>query len=134
MSVKKYRPYFTLPELKALRDSVPTIPTLYSYLDKFIRDIEDGFRSANHTLKPSMAEKLGAITPPVDIKSRDVQTLLDIFMVNKSYIGMSPAEISNLQAYRFENDMMHESEEDSYVTSLLMNTTPSSQSSSSSGV
>jgi hypothetical protein len=62
MSTKKYRPYFTLPELSYITIQVikeGSNPILERYLKKYISDIKEGFKQENHTLKPSIEEKLG---------------------------------------------------------------------------
>jgi hypothetical protein len=62
MSTKKYRPYFTLAELKTLEFATQTGSTfagVNKYLRKYISDIEHSFRKENHTLKPTMEERLG---------------------------------------------------------------------------
>jgi hypothetical protein len=64
MTVKKYRPYFTLEELKHLEQCLMALPSmqkapLTKYLHHYISDIDAGFRASNHTLKPSINEKLG---------------------------------------------------------------------------
>lgn len=120
MSTKKYRPYFTLAELKEIESalSVKASPLL-TYISKYIRDIEDGFRSPNHSLKPTMSEKLGFTAPSPDTRGRDIQTLLDIYSVNQSYIGMTPAEIESLESYRYSNDLMTAEEEIQYEGKLM---------------
>jgi hypothetical protein len=66
MAIKKYRPYLTLSELRLLQSSLEETPQkhkghkiLSRYLQKYISDIESGYRSSNHTLKPSLEEQLG---------------------------------------------------------------------------
>ena len=60
--MKKYRPYFTLSELKTLRDfSHAHSPTsqLTLYLDRYILDIDSGYRKPNNVSEDPMAVKLG---------------------------------------------------------------------------
>lgn len=64
MSVKKYRPYFTLQELKTLEglftlgNITPANIGVQRYLKRYILDIESGFRKENHILEPTLIEKL----------------------------------------------------------------------------
>ena len=69
MSTRKYRPYFTLAELKHLHSlchSSNQVSPLTGYLGKYISDIESGYRIANHTLAPSVEQKLGFSPPSAD--------------------------------------------------------------------
>jgi len=71
MSTKKYRPYFTLSELRFLatlcRDSKhQSAKPVEIYLSKYISDIESGFRSANHVTKPTLEDKLELTSSPSD--------------------------------------------------------------------
>jgi hypothetical protein len=63
MATKKYRPYFSLSELKKITDSVRaqnnlTDVGLILYLEKYISDIEHAFRKENHITVPSILEQL----------------------------------------------------------------------------
>ena len=65
MSTQKYRPYLTLNELVILTDAISGIEkyqALHRYLTKYVRDIKDGFRRANHTLAPTIEEKLELVS------------------------------------------------------------------------
>lgn len=125
MSSKKYRPYLTLTEINYLieciklrRDHISL--DLLRYLEKYSSDIQAGLRTPNHTLQPTITQKLGfEETPTSQDGGRDIGTLLNIFNVNNSYIGMTPAEIISLKEYRFENSLMSAEEEDSYVAQLM---------------
>lgn len=62
MTVKKYRPYFSLPELKELQSLVHSknrLSPLSRYLDKYILEIEAGHRDSSLTLKPTLEQELG---------------------------------------------------------------------------
>ena len=127
MSTKKYRPYLTLSEISYLIESIKLRKDhisldLLRYLEKYSSDIKDGLRTPNHTLKPTIVESLGFSAPAQDTLTRDIITLLDIYSVNGSYIGMSIPEIQTLKEHRFENSMMNESEESEYVESLMLGT------------
>lgn len=58
MSMKKYRPYFTLEELKHVHQSVSDF-MLKRYIGRFIEDIDQGYRSANIVVGDSQAVKVG---------------------------------------------------------------------------
>lgn len=64
MSTPKYRPYFTLPELEELISALKASPNprrlqIARYLEGFILQIKLGVRKENHTLQPSLEQKLG---------------------------------------------------------------------------
>lgn len=62
MPAKKYRPYLTLEELKALQGfcaSCSPSGSLHRYISRYIDEIQNGYRKVNHTLKPDIAETLG---------------------------------------------------------------------------
>lgn len=64
MSTPKYRPYFTVPELEELIGALKSAPNprrlqIARYLEGFILQIKLGVRKENHTLQPSMEQKLG---------------------------------------------------------------------------
>ena len=64
MPAKKYRPYLTLEELKALQGFCATCSpsgSLHRYISRYIDEIQNGYRKVNHTLKPDIAETLGFI-------------------------------------------------------------------------
>ena len=57
--MKKYRPYLTLPSLKKLLSHLPkeVDRELHRYLTLFIRDIEEGIKSADLTLIPQKSRE-----------------------------------------------------------------------------
>lgn len=87
---RKYRPYLTLTELKTLRDlshSQSQSSTLTLYLDKYVSDIDSGFRKPNSISEPTMAESLG-FTPPEE------KTRHDAAQMNRYLTGqMSKQEV-----------------------------------------
>lgn len=96
MATRKYRPYLTLSELKYLRDlakdSAPA-GQLTLYLDRYILDIDSGYRKENHVSKPTIQDKLGF---------------------------SEPQELTNYEAEqlrRYENDEMSPDEESAYELS-----------------
>lgn len=73
----KYRPYFTLSELKHLaglcRLDSPT-SSLSKYLDRYILDIESGYRKENTKIMLSLAARLGFEEPnPENIPAIDTE-------------------------------------------------------------
>ena len=105
MATKKYRPYFTLAELKTLRGfcaSVAQTERLHKYIDKYILDIEHAHRKPNHTLLPSISEKLGFSSSGE----------------GESIIPSTPEEAAQLQrdhdANRYANNQMSPQEERDY--------------------
>ena len=62
MSTRKYRPYLSLPELKylaSLSHAHSPVSPLTRYLNRYVLDVESGYRKENHVQKPSMSEGLG---------------------------------------------------------------------------
>lgn len=96
MATRKYRPYLTLSELKHLaglsRAQAPS-SELTRYLDRYILDIDSGYRKENHVSKPTIQDKLGF---------------------------SEPQELTNYEAEqlrRYENDEMSPDEESAYELS-----------------
>lgn len=83
---RKYRPYFTLNELRVLESEVST-HTLKRYISRFIRDIDEGFLDAAITTKDSMEVKLGIIPKENDKTKYEIEQ-------NRRYLAdeMSPEE------------------------------------------
>jgi hypothetical protein len=125
VATKKYRPYFTLEELQVLLESAQSgTPAevakrigIIRYLSKYISDIEAGFRAANYTKEPTIEEKLGfveekplsAATDPINLHRQYLLT---------GFIGMTPAQIEIVQAYRYESDLMEDQEEADYEKAI----------------
>lgn len=120
--MKKYRPYFSLPELKTILHSLkeqsnPPIG-LIRYVDKFISDIDDGFRKESHSLKPriSLESSLGFVessesSEPDDLISSLQKLYKEFLQSNQSFSGFSSKQIILIQKYRYENDLMTQEEE-----------------------
>ena len=92
---KKYRPYFTLPELRHLvAVLVSTEPTssMCRYLQRYLLDVESGYRTANHIGSGTVAEKLGFSEEPRTRHESEAQ-------------------------YRYDNDLMSPQEEYEYEVS-----------------
>lgn len=67
MNVKKYRPYFTLDELKVIHGTLHEknqVATLTRYVGRYIEDIEDGYRKESILTSASIEQKLGLVDPP----------------------------------------------------------------------
>lgn len=124
MSTKKYRPYFTLLELKYLSDTLKLShpPNIYMirYMDKYISDIEAGFREPNHALKPSLEEKLDMMHESLneDLNSRGAQLFNLYTSQQNTFKSFSPKDIEVLQEYRYSNNLMSNIEETQYEFSL----------------
>jgi hypothetical protein len=93
---KKYRPYLSLPELRhlvsVLTQHEPT-SQLCRYFARYLLDVESGFRSPNHTLQPSLEDKLGFGS------------------------GVVRTKHESEQQYRYDNDLMSKQEEYEYEVS-----------------
>ena len=93
---RKYRPYFTLPELRHLvgvMTAAEPTSSLCRYLTRYLLDIEQGYRTANHTGLPSLESKLGFSDSPTKTKHESEQQ------------------------YRYDNDLMSPTEEYEYERS-----------------
>ncbi len=73
MPAAKYRPYFTLAQLKhiqqcmlAVRQQVQVDQSTLKYINKYIHDIESNFRQPNHINKPTLLERLGFEESPAN--------------------------------------------------------------------
>lgn len=100
MTIKKYRPYFTLPELKHLHQLSHVdnqLSLMTRYLGRYILEIDSGYRTPNHTTEPSMEDKLG-------------------FSVNISGAGKNAYEKE--QEKRYLADEMNSEEEMLYLSSM----------------
>jgi len=107
-SLKKYRPYFTHAELSHLRDAlqvyVPQAPILLRYLEKYISDIEDGYRKENISLAPSLEQKLGLGSEVVSHEI-SIADLLESYQ-SAGFAGMKSKDIQRLQEHRYTSDLM----------------------------
>ncbi len=123
-SNQKYRPYFTLGELKELVSALKQSPStqrlsLIQYLDGFILQIERGIRKPNHTIQPSLLQRLELDdSTPIPI-SHEVtgKMAYEKWIINPS--SCSPKEIKECLQWRYENDLMSREEEDAYEISQL---------------
>jgi hypothetical protein len=124
MATKKYRPYFTLQELKKIQEAISnasvsdlTLAGIYNYLYKYISDIEHGLRKENHVLQPSIEEKLG-FSEPNQSNPPAIGTPEQLYNRWKLNQLMSPAELTIIQQYMYENDLMSPEQERDYEKSI----------------
>lgn len=122
---KKYRPYFTLPELRILQGSLSSSQnlghvSLINYLSKYISDIEAGHRKENMSLKPDLLTSLQESDKHVMTES-DVGKAFSLLQRYKVgyFSGMTPAEISQVNQLRYENGLMTKEQEEEYESSLF---------------
>lgn len=101
MSTKKYRPYFTLSELEEIYNALTQMQSnlnleLRRYIGKYINDIRDGYRVENHTLKPSLEEKLGFSTVgEYTPTTKELEELQRYLLEQTSTIGETTHEPNN---------------------------------------
>ena len=119
--MKKFRPYFTLPELEvissALKSSQSPQIGLIRYVDKFISDIQNGYRKENHTLKPSLEESLG-FSKPSETSYVSIEYLMEVYE-KTGFQSMTPGQILKIQLHRYENDLMSSEEETAFEQSQI---------------
>ena len=116
---KKYRPYFTLPELEFLASAVrksslsegelPPIDLL-RYLERYISDIKAGFRQENHTLKPSLEQRL-ELEDAGHAPKTSPSVLYSAWQANAT---LTIPELEIVAEYRYLNDLMTPKEEADY--------------------
>ena len=110
---KKYRPYFTLDELKELLNGLHSLQTrpsgwhTISYLERYIQQIE-----SEH------------IAPAIETQSQSKRKAPDLGLTELKLLAykrwlLTPAncnsqEIARAQMYRYENDLMLPEEEQLY--------------------
>ena len=120
MSTKKFRPYLTLLELKHLLEVLKTsrdsrsVP-LIKYLETYVMQIDAGVRKENLSLKPTI-ESLILASP--ETESFPVEKLLQEFNLN-GFKNLSLAEISALNNYRYDKQLMSPEEESEYESKLM---------------
>lgn len=121
-STKKYRPYFTLPELEFLASAVRTssvqenqVPPidLLRYLERYIEDIRAGFREANHTLAPTISQRLELEDAPTSAPARKLDGAI-LYAAWQANCTLTIAELAAVQEYKYLNDLMTPAEEKAY--------------------
>jgi len=120
MSTKKYRPYFTLPELEMLYKFLPAGSNtfaLHRYLGKFISDIKAEHRVANITLKPTLADNLGFSPSPEPILTPEM--LYHKYRAQSNGVGMTKEERDKALEYGYQNDLLNPQEDAEYEMKLF---------------
>ena len=118
MPVTKYRPYLSRAELSEILSALKSQPTssrlgLIRYLDGYLTDIDRGTRAPNHTTKPTFVESL-ELEQAEPSSANQISTDLTYLRWKSNPASVSPAELELVQAYRYQNDLMTESEERDY--------------------
>lgn len=124
---KKYRPYFTLPELTEIITCLKSNPTpkrmtLVRYLEKFCWEITHSVREEAYTSNPrqTLAQKLGledtAIEEPT-IPQITGEAAYQKQLINP--LHCTPNEIALAMEYRYTNNLMSPTEEFEYENSLI---------------
>ena len=115
---KKYRPYFSIPELECILSHLKTgEPSqeklgLIRYLDRFLLDCQRGYRKESHTLMPTLAQKMELESlPPESDPKKLYQSWLDC---NQKFYVFTGDQIRLIQQYRYENDIMTPAEESQF--------------------
>lgn len=123
MTRAKYRPYFSLQELELLSSLLqkhrPIEKGIIRYLSKYISDIKDGLREPNHVNQPTLVESLGmGFDESTQIASKALvgKECFDLWNNN---IPLSPAQITLVLEYRYENNLMSLEEEEAYERNLM---------------
>ena len=123
---KKYRPYFTLTELKIIQGALSSSQNLgyvgiINYLSKYITDIESGYRKENMSLKPDLLESLTESSSPSPKLPHELDQAISLLQRYKDsyFSGMTPAEISQVNQLRYENGLMTKEQEEEYEASLF---------------
>jgi hypothetical protein len=116
--MKKYRPYFTIPEMEIISSHLkqgspdPGKLNLIRYFDKFLSDAKAGLRIPNHTLMPSLAQRMELESPPPESDPRKLyQSWIDC---GENFYVFTGEQIRLIQQHRYENDMMTPTEESQF--------------------
>lgn len=122
-STKKYRPYFTLPELEFLASAVrksslsagesPPIDLL-RYLESYIHDIKQGYRKENHTLQPTLAQKLELDDSPRENTGQKLSRMQNLYLAWQANASLTLPELEIVEEYRYLHDLMSPTEESRY--------------------
>lgn len=116
MSIKTYRPPFTLVELNALKDACIKVGqlSLAKYLEHkiYIYENDLGKPAYTRTPKETQAQKLGFESAQAEYipESLNVGVLLSKY-ADSGLQGFNVAQIEKVQQHRYENDMMDKEEE-----------------------
>jgi hypothetical protein len=129
---KKYRPYFTLPELHEIITALKSQPTpnrmtLIKYLEKYCLEITHSVREESYTANPrkTLSQRL-ELDDPSDIPTISIipqpiqitgEAAYQKQLINP--LHCTPKEIEAAMEYRYLNDLMSPDEEKQYEHSLL---------------
>ena len=113
----KFRPYFTITELQeiilALKQSpTPTRMGLIKYLEGFILKINHSQISPQHTLAPTLAQKLGFEEPTLLPETITGEAAYQKQIINPSHC--TPKEIAAAMDFRYTSGLMSKEEENEY--------------------
>lgn len=123
---KKYRPYFTLPELHEIITALKSQPTpnrmtLIKYLEKYCLEITHSVREESYTPNPrkALSQRLELddsppIPQPIQITG---EAAYQKQLINP--LHCTPKEIEAAMEYRYLNDLMSPDEEKQYEHSLI---------------
>jgi hypothetical protein len=123
-STKKYRPYFTISELREISNALRHYPAasfgklppidLLRYIDRYILDIESGYRKENSINLPSLEARLELEdSAPQNLPKLDGKILYTAWQANAT---LTPRELEAVLEYRYLNDLMTPTEEKAYET------------------
>lgn len=124
MATKKFRPYFSTDELRTLIAALKEKPTpertaLIRYLEHYSLKIDSGLFQPAITLKPSLEDQLELGNTVTESLARKSSKRLQAFLKwQKDHSSCTPAELTLVQEYRYENDLMSAEEESSYEEAL----------------
>jgi hypothetical protein len=131
---QKFRPYFSAPELLEIISALKQSPTpnrlpIIQYLETFNIKIERGIVDSALTLQPpslTLAQKIaGETTSTTDAhpgpENNEITKLTAYRLWLSSPTSCSPKQLSLVNTYRFENDLMSSAEEEEYIASLAIN-------------
>lgn len=127
IGTKKYRPYFTAPEMKEIITALKEKPSPYrlgiiQYLETFQLKMNHGLVQPAHVTEGTKIQKLEAnlgmtATKPVeDPDEPSAPALHKIWMDHPE--KLTPPQIDRVMSYRFQEGMMTPEEEKKYITQL----------------
>jgi hypothetical protein len=128
--IQKFRPYLSSQELEEIIRCLKVAPTIYPSLLRSMElltlKVQKGLLSPALTIQPSPAAKLES-SLGFSVPSSSPPTPEELFQTwSLSPSSVTPAELSKVQQYRWEQSMMSPEEEAAYLSSLGMpSTTPS---------
>lgn len=122
---QKFRPYLSSSELLLIIRTLKSDPApaigLIRYLETFAIKIERGIISPQLRLQESLASRLGFESPASTEQTGESPETLAMRWESfpSERHKFSPAQLSSIQAWRYENDRMTPDEESAYESSLM---------------